>query len=220
MKILEQEGLTCSVGIGPNKLVAKIASDFKKPDGFTVVLPEDVETFLAPMSIRAIPGIGPKAEILLNREGIKIVRDLRKVARAELVRLMGKWGDELYQKARGISKSEVSNEWIAKSVGEQETFEEDTIQASFILERAHELAEYVFKRFTEEGFFSFRTVVITVRFADFTTQTRSHTSRVPIKTISALHGETLRLLLPFLDYRENPMRKKIRLIGVRVEKLA
>lgn len=219
-RILEQEGLTCSVGIGPNKLVAKIASDFKKPDGITIVRSGMVVAFLAPLSIRAIPGIGPKGEMQLNQKGIKTIRDLQGVGPSELVRMMGKWGNELYQKARGISESEVSNEWIAKSIGEQETFEVDTTQPSFILERAHELAEYVFKRLIHEGFSSFRTVVVTVRFADFTTQTRSHTSRAPLTAVSALHGEALRLFLPFLDHRENPKRKKVRLIGVRVEKLA
>lgn len=219
-KILEEEGLTCSVGIGPNKLVAKIASDFKKPDGLTVVPMGEVEAFLRPMGIRAIPGIGPKSEQELNRHGIKTIADLQRMTQSKLVEVFGAWGEDMYRKARGISDSPVSNEWEAKSIGEQETFAEDTLQAAFILERLKGLSETVFRRFRRDGFSSFRTVVATVRFADFTTMTRSHTAKKPMTAEKELYAESLRLLLPFLDKRENPQGRKIRLIGVRVEKLA
>ena len=219
-KIFEQEGLTCSVGIGPNKLIAKIASDFKKPDGLTVVRPEGVEMFLDPLPIRVIPGIGPKSEMLLHQKSIRTIADLRAVDSARLVEWFGKWGEDLFHKARGIDDSPVSNEWEPKSIGEQETFERDTLQAAYILERARDLSSSVHRRFRQEGFKSFRTVVVTVRFADFETFTRSHTPPKSLTTAESLQGEILRLLLPFLDRRQNPHRKKIRLIGVRVEKLS
>ncbi len=218
-EIFAQEKLTCSVGIGPNKLVAKIASDFKKPGGLTIVRPEEVEMFLAPMSIRAIPGIGPKGEQFLNQKNIRTIGGLQKISEADLTKWLGKWGMDLFQKARGISGSQVSNDWVAKSIGEEETFQEDTREAAFVLDRATTLADYVFRRLREEGFASFRTVVVKVRFSDFTTLTRSHTAPKPLATVESLRGEMLRLFLPFLDQRENPQRKKIRLIGVRVEKL-
>lgn len=247
-KVLEAEGLTCSIGIGPNKLVAKIASDFKKPDGLTLVRPEGVQVFLDPLPIRAIPGIGPKSEALLHANGIRTIRELRGVELARLIewfvpmssarkrsddiedprfcnsgkagnKIGSKWGEDLYEKARGISESAVSNDWEPKSVGEQETFETDTLQPAFILERLRELGTAVFRRLRRAGFRSFRSVVVTVRFADFTTLTRSHTGSKPLTTLRALHGEALRLLLPFLDRRGNPRAKKIRLIGVRAEKL-
>ncbi|MBI2055366.1 MAG: hypothetical protein HYT42_00530 [Candidatus Sungbacteria bacterium] len=145
---------------------------------------------------------------------------MRAVACAELVEAFGKWGKELYRKARGISDSPVSGEWEAKSIGEQETFEQDTLNPGFVLERAQVIAAEVFKRFEQEGFKTFCTVVVTVRFGDFITKTRSHTSKKPLATLAELKGEMLRLLLPFLDQRENPRRKLIRLIGVRVEKLS
>ncbi len=218
-EIFQKEGLSCSVGMGPNKLVAKIASDFRKPDGLTVVQPEQVQEFLDPLPIRAIPGIGPKGEALLHQKGIRTIAVLRQVERARLVEWLGKWGEDLHQKARGISDDPVSDDWEPKSIGEQETFESDTLQSAFILERLRELAGAVFQRFQADDFTSFRTVVITVRFADFTTLTRSHTSPKPRATLEALNGEALRLILPFLDQRGNPRRKKIRLIGVRMEKL-
>lgn len=218
-KILKQEGLTCSVGIAPNKLVAKIASDYEKPDGLTIVRPEFVERFLSPMSIRRIPGIGPKSEVELNTRGLKTIADVQNVSRDFLVEALGKWGSDLYDKVRGISDGEVSNDWVAKSIGEEETFEKDSLEAGFILDHMRDLAAYVFKRLAEGGFKSFRTVVIKVRFSDFTTMTRSHTSSKALTTIDQLNGEALRLFLPFLDGRENPKKKKIRLIGVRVENL-
>jgi DNA polymerase IV (DinB-like DNA polymerase) len=218
-EILAQEGLTCSVGIGPNKLVAKIASDFRKPDGVTVVRPDDVQTFLDPLRIRVIPGIGPKTEASLHGKGIKTIADLRGVELAELTTWFGKWGRDLWQKARGMSEDPVSNQWERKSVGEQETFEEDTLDAAFLLERARLLAGEVHRRFVAEGFEAFRTVTVTVRFAAFVTRSRSHTGTQPFRREEELQGEVRRLLEPFFDARENPKGKKIRLLGVRVEKL-
>ena len=218
-KILDCEGLTSSVGIAPNKLVAKIASDFQKPDGLTIIRPEEVQTFLDLLRIRVIPGIGPKTEESLHEKGIRAITELRAVDLPHLTEWFGRWGEDLYRKARGMSESVVSNEWEAKSVGEQETFESDTLEASFILEQARRLAAEVFRRVLAEGFRAFRTVTVTVRFADFVTTSRSRTSRVPLTTHQALDAEALQLLLPFLDARENPKKKRVRLIGVRVEKL-
>ena len=218
-EILAREGLSCSVGIGPNKLVAKIASDFRKPDGMTVVRPEAVQAFLDPLRIRVIPGIGPKTEAFLHEKGITTVAELRHVELAQLTGWFGKWGGDLYQKARGVSADAVSNEWERKSVGEQETFEEDTLDPVFVCERARLLAGEVYRRFVAEGLLAFRTVTVTVRFSGFVTRSRSHTGNIPFGSEDELQGEVRRLLEPFFDVRENPKGKKIRLIGVRVEKL-
>jgi len=218
--VFEAEGLTCSAGVGPNKLIAKMASEFRKPDGLTLVHPAEVEAFLAPLPIRALPGIGPKTETALRACGVAIIGDIQRMTRGELVRMFGAWGTTLSEYSRGNSDEPVSGERETKSIGEQETFAEDTLDPGFILERVRALIACVFERFSQNGFRTFRTVVLTVRFADFTTTTRSHTSRAALGTRTALDGEALRLLLPFLDARENPGRKKIRLVGVRVEKFS
>jgi DNA polymerase IV (DinB-like DNA polymerase) len=218
-EILAREGLSCSVGIGPNKLVAKIASDFQKPNGLTVIRPEEVQGFLDPLRIRVIPGIGPKTEAFLRGQGIRTVADLRRVELARLTEWLGRWGADLGQKARGISDDVVSNEWERKSVGEQETFDEDTLDPAFVLERARLLAGDVYRRLVAEGFRGFRTVTVTVRFTGFVTRNRSHTGPSVSRSEGDLQGEVRRLLEPFFDARENPKRKQIRLIGVRVEKL-
>ena len=218
-EVLEREGLTCSIGIGPNKLVAKIASDFWKPDGLTLVRPDEVQGFLDGLRIRVIPGIGPKTETFLHERNIKTVADLRGVERVQLREWLGKGGEDLYQKARGISDDLVSNEWERKSVGEQETFEEDTLDPIFILGRAQKLAGAVFRRVAAERFQAFRTVTVTVRFMGFVTVSRSRTGQTPLTSAEEVQAEVRRLLEPFFDARENPKRKKIRLVGVRVEKL-
>ena len=218
-EILEREGLTCSVGIGPNKLVAKIASDFRKPDGLTVVRPEEVQGFLDGLPIRVIPGIGPKTEGFLHGKGIKLVAGLRGVELVQLREWFGKGGEDLHRKARGLSDDPVSNDWERKSVGEQETFEADSLDHAFVLGRAHELASTVFRRFVAERFSAFRTVMVTVRFSGFMTVSRSKTGKAPFTGEEELQAEVRQLLEPFFDARENPKAKKIRLIGVRVEKL-
>ena len=219
-EIKEKEKVTASVGIGPNKLIAKIASGFQKPDGLTTVLPENAEAFLEPMPVRAIPGIGPKTELLFVARGAKTVRDLKKFSREELVELTGKWGAELYEKIRARDEAPVVEEYEVKSIGEQETFMEDTKSAELIFERLSLMCKNIMTRLSGDGFRTFKTVVITVRFTGFETKTRSHTFHDPQRMAKALQTEVFRLILPFLDARENPKGKSIRLVGVRIEKLA
>src|SRR3989338_3502211 len=106
-EIKKKEQLTATVGIGPNKLIAKIASDFRKPDGLTIVPPEKVLDFLAPLSVRKIPGVGPKAEEKLKRLNVLTVVDAQKFTKEKLTAMFGKWGSELYRKFRGEDDSPV-----------------------------------------------------------------------------------------------------------------
>lgn len=215
-----EEQLTASVGIGPNKLIAKIASGWRKPNGLTVVRAEEAEAFLAPLSIRVIPGIGPKTEGMLNVQHIKTVTDLRALTVHQLEALLGKRGVDLYEKIRGRDDSPVEEYSEPQSIGEQETFEIDTLDSQRLLTLLNVLAHGVIERLHHEGFQAFRTVVLTVRFADFTTKSRAHTFSVPTGNVAMVQREGLKLLLPFLDRRENPQRKLIRLLGLRVEKLS
>lgn len=219
LAILTAERLTVSVGIGPNKLIAKIASGLHKPDGFTVVRAEEAEAFLAPLSIRAIPGIGPKTEALLVKQRIRLVRDLKALSRAELEARFGKRGVDWYAKVRGVDESPVETEWEPKSISEQETFDHDTLDSQVLLDHLTTLTDGVRARLHEEGFQTFRTLALTVRFADFTTVTRAHTLAHPTADRTVLQRELLKLMLPFLDRRENPRLQTIRLLGVRIEKL-
>ncbi len=218
-EIKAREGLTASVGVGPNKLVAKIASDFQKPDGLTVVTAAEAEAFLAPLPIRQIPGVGPKTEQFLARRGVRRVEDVKRFTPEELQELLGKWGLALFEKVRGRGSAILRTGRQAKSIGEQETFAEDTLDLEFLFERLWAMCQGVLNSLKKDGFLTFRTVVVTVRFADFATHTRSHTLPHPINSWRSLQFEAMKLFMPFLDRRENPHRKLIRLLGVRLEKL-
>ncbi len=217
--IREEERLTASVGIGPNKLIAKIASGICKPDGLTVVREEDVATFLAPLPIRTIPGVGPKTETELAGIGVETIKDMRRFSQEELHAMFGKRGLDLYMKVHGRDESPVEETYEAKSIGEQETFEQDIGDAPYLVDRLGAICQDVMRRVTAEGFTHFRRVVLTVRFADFETHSRSHTLPSPTSNPRVLEEEAMKLFAPFLDQRENPHEKLIRLIGVRVEKL-
>ncbi len=225
VEIREKEGLGCSIGIGPSKLIAKIASGHQKPDGLTLVKPDTVQEFLDPLPVRAIPGIGPKSDVFLREQKIRTIKDLWKIPEAKLSEWFGKWGHGLFEKARGVDESPVSDEWTRKSVGEQETFEQDTRSPSFVTEQLYGMAESVISKLRENGFSGFRTITLTVRFADFETKNRSHSLKKGIaldqeeEALGLLKQQALRLLLPFFDARENPRGKAIRLIGLRLEKL-
>jgi DNA polymerase IV (DinB-like DNA polymerase) len=224
-EIREREGLGCSVGIGPNKLIAKIASGHQKPDGLTVVVTEMVQRFLDPLPIRVIPGIGPKGEAFLHQRNIRTIRYLREVPEVTLTEWFGKWGQRLFEKAHGIDDSVVSNEWTRKSLGEQETFEQDTGNPAIVTERLCSMAERIVRKLWEKEFSGFRTLTLTVRFADFQTSNRSRSFKGGItvnsndQAIELVKQEALSLLQPFFDARENPRGKAVRLIGLRLEKL-
>jgi nucleotidyltransferase/DNA polymerase involved in DNA repair len=135
--------------------------------------------------------------------------------------MMGKWGVDLYEKLRGRSDTELVEEREAKSIGEQETFARDVSDPEFLRTRLRAISGDVYERFARSGFKKFRTIGITVRFADFTAKTRAMTISGGSESagLETLEFHALRLFLPFLDARENPRRKAFRLLGVRVEKL-
>lgn len=209
-KILGEERLTASIGIGPNKLVAKIASDFQKPDGLTVVQPEAVEAFLEPLAVRALRGVGPKAEEHLKRLGIQTVRDLKQRTEEDLIEAFGVFGNSLYRQARGIDSRDVTEEEEpVKSIGRQTTFLTDLVKPGPILAAAIKLAEKVHRDVVEEGV-NFRTVTVTCRYAGFETHTKTHTLKTPTQDVSTLKAQIMKLLWPFLG------RRPVRLVGVRV----
>lgn len=132
-EVLEKEKLTCSVGVGPNKMIAKIASDYRKPFGLTVVKPEEVKDFLYPLDVRKIPGVGPKTERSLKELKIETVGDLAAVNPEVLKRLFGVWGARLHEFANGFDDREVQEDYETKSVGREVTFEKDTDDENLIL---------------------------------------------------------------------------------------
>lgn len=219
-EILAQERLTSSVGIGPNKLISKIAAGIQKPNGFTVVAEADAQKFLDPLEATIIPGIGPKTDERLRTEfKVITIKDLRQLDQSVLENAFGKAGGEMYQRARGIDERELEINRIEKSIGEQETFEEDLKNEADVLPHLTRLCAGVVRSLKQSHFTKFKTMTLTVRFQDFETKSRSHTFEKPTDNLKTLQFEALKLIAPFFDARENPKRKKIRLVGVRIEKL-
>ncbi|MEK7606608.1 MAG: DNA polymerase IV [Patescibacteria group bacterium] len=208
--IKTRERLSASVGIGPNKLIAKIASGFQKPDGLTVVSPEQVQVFLDPLGVGAIPGIGPKSSAKLLEAGVRIVQDLRTFEKTRLREMFGVWGEGMYDASRGLDLSPVSEDHETKSIGRQTTFMRDVNNQAELTATLLELAREV-SADARRNQFPYSTVTVTVRYANFETHTKAHTVKAPIQTIEALNAEVLRLLFPFLQGK-----RMIRLLGVRV----
>lgn len=211
-EILAKEKLISSIGIGPNKLVAKIASDMQKPDGLTVVTPGEVQEFLDPMPVTKISGIGKKTEKTLKSMGIETIRDLRTYDVRKLVSGFGKWGYQMHDLACGIDESEVKEDFTVKSVGRELTFDEDTDDPAVILDSIDALAGETIAALIETGYL-FRTVSVKVRFEDFDTHTRARSIGFLSSDLKLVADISKELVSEFIG------EKKIRLIGVRLSNL-
>jgi len=212
-EVLEKEKLTCSIGVGPNKMVAKIASDYKKPYGLTLVKPENVKDFLFPLDVRKIPGVGPKTERALKELGIETIRDLASADPEKLTRFFGVWGARLHELANGIDNRDVIEEYETKSIGRDTTFEKDLDDRDQIHNILDELAEEVHADVIANGL-KFKTITVRIRYQHFDTYTRSKSLLFSTNDLDILRNNAKRLVDPFL--RGN---KKVRLVGVRVSNL-
>ena len=216
-EILEKEGLTCSIGIAPNKTIAKVASDFIKPDGLTVVEQGRAREFLAPLPVKKIPGVGPKTDEMLKKMGIEQIGQLASCDVQKLVAKFGKYGTRLHLIANGIDESEVEEEWERKSLSREVTFAEDTKDTSILNNCMDKLAEEVYNAVKKEGFI-FKTVAIKVKFEDFTVHTRAKTFKFFYSDLSTLRKTAKELMTEFSEGK-GEKKKKIRLVGVRVSNL-
>jgi len=214
-EIFEKEKLTSTVGIGPNKLVSKIASGKGKPNGLLIIKPNQVKKFLEPFDIEDLPGIGPKTAEKLRAIGINKIKELRKLSKLKLKEMFGKVGEYFWERARGIDEEPVSSEEIIKSIGKEYTFEKDTRDPKIIFETFEKIIIDVYKEISENKF-SFRAITVVCRYSGFETHTKSITLKESTQKFEILKKEAKKLLLKFLI--ETP--KLIRLIGLRVSKLA
>lgn len=209
-EIKQKENLTCSIGVGPNKLAAKIASDFKKPDGLTVVTATEVEAFLAPLPVRKLLWVGRKTEAKLNRIGVETIGELAKVAPSVLTEMFGVMGLQMHLMSRGIDNSEVEQRTAVKSISHETTFEEDTDVVDVVLEALDELSEAVAQEVKSQNLF-FKTVTIKIRYENFETHTYAKTLSFQTNRRQDL-GKTARELFGARLKRG----RRVRLIGVRV----
>jgi len=212
-EIYEREKLTCSIGVGPNKLVAKIASDFQKPDGLTIVKEDEAEKFLAPLPVRKLLWVGRKTEQKLKAMGIKTIGDLARYDPTVLAETFGVMGTQIYLMAHGIDRSEVVERGEIKSISRDTTFEVDTSNFEFVLSTLDGLSEEVYKDVVRQQFY-FKTITVRIRYENFETHTHSKTLPFITNRLQDLKKTARELAQAYL----RPDRK-IRLVGVRVSNL-
>ena len=212
-RIKKEVGLTCSIGIGPNKLIAKIASDMKKPDGLTLISEEDIKGTIWPLPARKLWGVGPKTERRLNEMGILTIGDLASVPLESLTEEFGKsYGNYLYESSRGVDESPVITYWEPKSISRETTFQIDTDNWDVIAKNLAELTRDVVDTMKESGYKG-KTVTVKIRFSDFNTYTRA-------KTLDDF-SDSLEIIrkAAFEALGRIELKKKVRLVGVRVSSL-
>lgn len=207
-RIWAETSLTCSIGIAPNKFLAKIASDLQKPDGLTIV-PEEVQSFLKDLPGGKLPGVGPKSEETLRGLGIRIVSDILSVPPGVLERKFGKYGLRLVELAQGIDDSPVIPCAPAKSMGSEDTLPEDTTDINTLKKQILSQAEEVGERLRKDGLKG-RTITLKLKHSDFTLATRSHSLKEATYATKIIY-DTAAMLLE----RYN-LKMPVRLIGLAV----
>ncbi|MDH5602118.1 MAG: DNA polymerase IV, partial [Gammaproteobacteria bacterium] len=214
-KDIENElGLIASAGVGPNKFIAKIASDIGKPNGFVVVQENEVQSFLDPLPVNRIWGVGNKTEQKLHQYGIFTIRDVREQSLTWLTNRFAKLGHHIYQLANGIDDRKVITDAKAKSISAEKTFNEDISERDSILAVLSVLTEQVAARLREKRKYA-KTVIVKIRFNDFDTITRSKSL-----SIHTNHTDNIWLFVKnIISKILNNKFKPVRLLGVGVSGL-
>jgi DNA polymerase-4 len=214
-EIFRRTELTASAGVGPNKLIAKIASDLRKPNGLVIVPPDQVAKVLDPLPVERLWGVGPKTAERLKSLGYFKVEDLKRVSASVLESALGRFGRELWEQAHGRDEREVVSHWDPKSRGAETTFSEDFRDVGKLLETIDSLSEEVadeLYRLERPG----RTVTVKIRYSNFETITRSETFFRPTVQVRTIARTARELLFRNTEVGVRP----VRLLGVSVSGLA
>ncbi|HCC68907.1 MAG TPA: DNA polymerase IV [Nitrospiraceae bacterium] len=216
--ITDKTHLTCSIGIAPNKLLAKIASDMQKPDGLTIITENDIERRIWPLPVRKLWGIGPKTEAYLKEMGIETIGMLASISIDKLIEVFGKsYGKYLYEASRGIDESPLITQWEPKSTSREMTFQKDIESWQIIAKNLSELTKDTINDLRQRGYRG-RTVTVKVRFSDFETHTRAKTLKEPTDSLEEIRRTAFHCLSRF-ELSLPKLKKKVRLIGIRVGEL-
>jgi len=199
--------LTASVGLAPNKFLAKIASDLRKPDAFVIVREGEIEAFLRDLPISRLWGVGPKTEQRLHEMGFRTIGQVAMATRESLVRSLGSLGEHLYQLSRGHDERPVVPNWEPKSVSSETTFDEDTSDRELLVRTILDLSDHVAERLRKDNYRT-RRVTLKLRYSSFSTHTKQHSLDRLIQT-----GEEIATVARDL-FRQFSLKQKIRLIGV------
>ncbi len=211
-----QQKLTCSIGVGPNKLVAKVAADIQKPDGLTIVKPEQVESFLSPLPVSRIVGVGRKTKKRMQTLGIRTIGDLAKYDVQRLIAVFGKkLGTYFHNASSGVDDEPVQERGEVESISRISTLKEDTRDLKVILEKASQLCEEVHAKLVQRQL-SFKSVGIVAVMTDMSVRSRSKTLENPTKELEVLKKTVQGLFEKFLNESELEARR----IGVKVSNFA
>ena len=213
--VKHQVGISFTIGVGPNKLVAKIACDSQKPDGLTIVKPQEAQVFLEPLDVDRLLGVGKKTSAKMAELRIKTVGDLAKYDCQRLIEVFGKVsGIYFHNAANAIDNEAVQEQGEAESTSRIGTLKQDTRDLEFILQKTDELTEDVFKEVAEKGL-SFKTVSIYMVMVDLSSKTRSVTLEQPVKDRETIRRNVRVLFEKFLA--ESTL--EVRRVGVKVSGL-
>ena len=211
-EVKARESLTCSVGVGPNKLVAKIAADFQKPDGLTVVKPDKVESFLAPLAVKRLMGVGTKIRKRMESLGIKTIGDLARYDVQALIEAFGKsLGGYLHNASLGMDEAPVQERGEAESISRISTLKEDTRDLKVLLEKTTQLCTEVHAKVLERNV-SFRSVGLIAVLTDMSIRSRSKTLESPSRGLEVLKNTVNQLGERLLEEVELEVRR----VGVKV----
>lgn len=213
-RIKTEIGLDCTVAVASNKLVSKIACGAVKPRGFVVVNEGEEEKFLAPLPIDKLPGAGKVTRGKLTRWNVKTIGDLARVPVEELRKEFGKWGIYMHDGALGRDDSPVVTEWKSKSISQENTFERDTRDEPYLEKEIEKMSEGVARDLVKSEYVA-RTIVLKLRYGDFTTMTRQITFSAPTNDAKQIRECALLLLHKHWD-----KRRAVRLIGVGTHNLS
>ncbi|HET6347847.1 MAG TPA: DNA polymerase IV [Candidatus Krumholzibacteria bacterium] len=214
-RVRNEVGLIASVGVAPNKFLAKLASDLEKPDGYVVITQNEAEAKLAPLPVSRLWGVGKKTEDVLLRAGIHTIGDVVRAEHAKLERLVGSYAAHMQELARGLDDREVIADAEAKSIGAENTFARDIADAAELRAELDMLSERVAVRARAEGMVG-HTVNLKARYADFSTVTRAMTLAGPTNE-SVIIRDTARELL---ERRLDRQGRALRLLGVSLSNLS
>jgi len=207
-QIRSELSLTASAGVAPNKFLAKIASDWKKPDGLFVIQPEEIDSFLLPLPVDRLPGVGKVTEEKLKQLEVQTIADLRRKDLATLEGRLGRYGVRLYELARGIDNSEVVPDRPTQSVSAEDTFEHDVLLAE-TEPMIRRLAEHTWAASRKESRIA-RTVVLKLKTSEFKILTRSHTPHAPPSSCE----ELIEIALSLRERIDLSPKQRFRLVGV------
>jgi DNA polymerase-4 len=211
--IKESTGLTCSIGIAPNKLLAKISSDMQKPDGLTILSSGDIASRIWPLPARKLYGIGPKTETHLKKMNIETIGQVAALSLQELLDHFGNsYGQYLYNASRGIDNNPLVTHWEPRSISRERTFQSDVINWQTIARTIAELTKIVVADMNNDEYMA-KTVTIKIRFNDFQTLTRALTLPDYSKSEEEIRKAA------FACLKRIDLNKRVRLIGVRVTNL-